>query len=76
MTKLTSATKSVQSIDGEDDREHIRQIIESRQQLAKLLTETSILEEIHGVHSHDADSDEFLHDLKPDSEENSPSQPP
>ena len=55
MRRLTSTAKSVQGIDGKDHREHIAQVVETCQQFAKLLSKTSVLEEIHCVDSNDAD---------------------
>lgn len=72
--KLTSTTVSIQSVDGEDDGEHVADVVEAGQELAELQTEAGVLEQVYRVHGDDADADQFLHDLQPDGQEDAPPQ--
>ena len=74
MRRLTSSSKSIQSIHSENDRKHVAQIIESCEQFAELLAKSSGLKKINRIDGNHPYANKFLHDLKPHSKENSPSQ--
>ena len=67
-----AATEAVEGVDGEDDAKHIADVVETGQELRELQAKAGVLEEVDGVDCNDANTDEFLHDLEPDGQEDSP----
>ena len=67
-----AATEAVEGVDGENDAEHVADVVEAGKELGELQAEAGVLEEVDGVDCDDADTDEFLHDLEPDGKEDSP----
>ena len=61
-----TASEAVEGVDGENDAEHVADVVETGQELGELQAEAGVLEEVDGVDCDDADTDEFLHDLEPD----------
>ena len=67
-------SEAIERVDGEDDAEHVGDVVEASQQLRQRVGEAGIFKEADGVDGNDANTDEFLHDLQPDSEEDAPAQ--